>query len=233
MTAESQGKRYAFIWSEKSVANPGEVLVKFTWKQTKEMKEIGKKAHDARFVSAPVLRLALAGDDSVFTEFCEDALAEYQRSKIAEFLTEALDRGDTQPEVPEDFFDKQILLMLWQEEQESSGKGRGKLSGEAIGEFFDASVKDKLFAHIVSKKGLVIENLKDEERKKLGQSVAQYRTLMMKLAKSDSIDMEYLKQAAKALEIAGAESEIVGGRIMRNIQKRMAAPKDEELMEAL
>jgi hypothetical protein len=233
----SSTSKVAYVWNEKAVASPGEIVVRFNWKQTSTMTKEGKKAHESRYVSAPELILSEPAGTTVQNEgwysFATEAVREYQRASIQEFLTGELDRGEALPTVPAEFFDLDCLMMRWQDEQENSGKGRGALSSEAVAEFFNTLAKPALTLFIVEKRGLTDDTLTETVAKQIAQQVNGYGALFVKLTKRDPISPEHLDYAAKALELIGAETDPVGKRLVKKVWTLQQARNELGGLEAL
>ena len=223
--------RPVYIFNDKtSVASKGEVLVKFNWKSSEKS---GKVAHTARCVSIPALTILLDKEDGEWVDFVNEAAQEYQRSLMHKYLTEELDAGNLSPSIPADYLDKEWVLLTWQEEQANSGRGKGRISGEAIKEFFDANMVEPLSLVLAEKKGYTDETFDEAAQKVVEQAVNNYRALMMKLSTSDlQGNVLHLTQARKALDYSTDKNSGIYQKIARRIDtlEKVTAGKLEELL---
>ncbi|CAN5950078.1 unnamed protein product [Sphagnum jensenii] len=222
MAAREDGSRLAQLWSALSVPDNGEVMIDLGWKTS-----AAGVAFLRRFVSAPKITFDLKGDDDCWIEFAEDALAKFQKKLIQGYVTSELEkqsRRDTKyaVPVPAEFFDKDALLEQWEQQEAAEGKTKGKLSAAAIGEFFDASMKDILTLSIVEAWEWSAEEFEEpENKKKLEKTVESYKALFTDL---DKAAPHKVVQAKKCLEKTNVEGTMIGKRLGKKITK-LLAPK--------
>jgi hypothetical protein len=160
-----------------------------------------------------------------WSDFVDYSVTEYQRSLIHAHITALLDAGETAPIVPAEYFDAEIVLGFWMEEQEKGNSEKGKLSGAQIGEFFDSILRPVLAEKFAPKLA--------GDKKKIDQSLAQYRSLMVKLSTNDTIPLVYLQQAEKAISYVSDECKAGIGRKLSNRVQKLLRPSVIELGELL
>ena len=216
MTALPNGSRQSYFWTEKSVPDIGEHMIIARWKLTSGMKEEGKKAHDKRFVSAPVLFVNLQKVDGLdFSLWFSTQVLEFQKTKIQAFLTEDLDRGGSGV-IPGEYFTLSGLLGLWEEEN-------GVLpSGEEVATWFDAQVEAAISERLLALSGYSEEGEPEENLEKLGKvekQVNQYRALFVRLVGKEAPDKPNVERLGKSLKLVSKELQPVGKKIERRIEK--------------
>ncbi|CAM6053476.1 unnamed protein product [Sphagnum tenellum] len=222
MAAREDGSRLAQLWSNLSVPDNGEVMIDLGWKGNDT-----KIAFLRRFVSAPKLVLNLTGPDEDWLEFAEDALASFQKKLIQAYVTSELEKQakrDTKyaVPVPSEFFDKEALLEQWERMEAEAGKGKGKLSAAAIGEFFDKSIEPVLKLSIVEAWQWDDEALEDKDNvARLNKALAGYKELLCDLDKQPKHKLEQARKALGKAEVAGT---MIGKRLEKKITK-LLAPK--------
>ncbi|CAN5950700.1 unnamed protein product [Sphagnum jensenii] len=192
---------------------PGLVLIKMSWKSGKDGK---KQAHDQRGVYVRPIHVTC---NSAWQEFLDDAIVSFQQKLIHKFVTEELDNGNESPVIPTEYMDKDFLLEVWIEQQENAGSGRGKLSAESIGVFFDTelvvSVGEKLSASIPRP----LDMTDADFAKIVQQKTNSYRSLFMKLAKQDFVSLSYLNNM-EALLSTSDTNDVRKARLARSIKNR-------------
>jgi hypothetical protein len=180
-------------------------LVILGWKSnTKE----GRIAHATRCFSLPMWSPELLGKDIGFIEILVSAVEEIQRKIAHEYVGKLLDNGEMAVEIPAYLVAPSAALARYIEEQEESS-GRGKLSGEQIGKWYQEKLADLVGMNIMERYGWMKEEyrMNEEDNKKLQQGVNGYRAVLERLANPvPRIEVSAAKQLVAALGLLGKEA---------------------------